>query len=78
MTEELIEFLQEQGYTDLCLKGEDICGIYQMCWTHAVLVNMDQFGYEYRACYHSYDEARSALGRFDGDINTLTEFVKIK
>ena len=75
--EGLILFLQGEGYTHLCLRDGDICGIMPMIFTWGVFVNMDRCGYEYRACYQTPIEAQLALKRFDGHKETLTEWIAI-
>lgn len=43
-----------------------IIGIMPLLFTHAIVSDLDMYGYADRWCYHSYTDAKKALDAWDG------------
>lgn len=64
---ELVAALEAGGYDDLRTIGEVICGIRRFNYTTAIVVGLDEAGYERRYCYEHKDDAQAALRAWDGE-----------
>lgn len=55
------------GYTDLkfFVDGHE-AAIYPLAFTHAIIYGLNDFGYDDRWCYDSYEKAKAALEAWDG------------
>lgn len=58
--------LAADGYTDICEREGQLCGIRRFNFTSAVVVGVDPVGYRRRYCYEHAHEARQALAAWDG------------
>lgn len=57
----------ENHYADIQRKGDaGIVCIARFMFTHAILSGLNDWGYEDRWCYSSYEKARAALDAWDG------------
>lgn len=65
--DEIIAIATESGYVDAHIKGDaGVCAIARFLYTHAILSNLNRWGYEGRWCYHTYGAAKAALAAWDG------------
>lgn len=55
------EFYREMGYSMVCKMNGKIVGLYPFIFTVAIVVGMDETGYEYRFCYSKASEAAASL-----------------
>ena len=60
---ELIEHVQgvSPNYTDFVFVGDSLRCLAPFIYTHAILAELDEFGYARRWCYGNYDQAKAAL-----------------
>lgn len=65
MTEQTIIDL---GYTSPKLINGVWCGILRLVFNTGLVVGIDEYGYLYRYCYHTFKEANEALLKYN-DIN---------
>lgn len=57
----------EEEYDNLKeVPNHGLCGNLRLMFTSAVVVGLDQYGYDRRYCYHTMDEAVKALKEWDG------------
>ena len=70
--------LEPNGYYFLCKRDDMICGVMQMCYTHALMVDLDEWGYDHRYCYHTAREAETALALWDGIGDPGGDYIKRK
>ena len=64
---ELIEICASNEYRDAQFKGEaGIVAIMPLMFTHAIISEVNRYGYVGRWCYSSYQKARNALDSWDG------------
>lgn len=67
------------GYEELCQRGKrGVCGIHAFVFTGALVVGIDQLGYEGRYCYPSMAEASEALAQWDGEKDPPGNWIKYK
>jgi len=61
------EELKKLGYTDIKTFPDGTqAGLMKLIFTHAIVYDFDYFGYNDRWCYHTYEDAKKALGEWDG------------
>ena len=65
INKELESFLLSEGYTDLKIIDNNICGIYPFAFTHGLMVGLTHIGYKGRYCYSNRMDAKYALFRYD-------------
>jgi len=59
---DLIRYLESEGYSDLReTPTAGVVGTMPFLFTHAIVCEMDDFGYGYRFCYETKCEADGAL-----------------
>jgi hypothetical protein len=64
----LAEMLGGSGYTDFCMRLEQVCAVKQFNFTTAVVVGLDEVGYQRRYCFEHLVDAQSALAAWgDGE-----------
>jgi hypothetical protein len=74
-----INFLIEQGYTDLrVLPDGRIIGISKFMYTYGLMVNLNEYGYDERFCYTDYPTAIAAVNTWDGCGDPPYNWVKAK
>lgn len=61
------QFYQEMGYTGVLRLEGKIVGIMQFIFTYGICVGLDEYGYEYRFCYHDFPSAATALAEWIRD-----------
>lgn len=62
----LEEMLASSGYTDFCVLQDQVCAVKQFNYTTAVVVGLDDVGYQRRYCYEHRADAQAALAAWDG------------
>lgn len=77
-SEELFKFITDQGYTDLRVVDGKLCGLMQMSFTHALVVDMTWAGYARRYCYEHKSDALMALNIWDGADHPSGPWIKLK
>lgn len=68
----LPDWLQEvvirDHYRDIkTLPDGEYAGIYKFIYTWSIIYDFNQYGYEDRWCYHTYEEAKKALDEWNGE-----------
>lgn len=58
--EEILKYLESQGYENLRIFADGICGVMKMIYTYGLCVDMDQHGVSKRYCYETKAEAIQA------------------
>jgi len=66
ITEELQECMALNGYFDLKLVKDDVCGLHDYVTTRGIVVGLTEASYERRYCYQNRAEASRALAAWDG------------
>jgi hypothetical protein len=62
-----IEFLNENGYTNIkAMQDGTCCAIQRQLYTAAIVVGLDRGGYKRRYCYERECDAREALMQWAG------------
>ena len=74
----LFSQLQEEGYTNLELKEDRVCGLLRFAFTYGLMVGLDRDGYERRYCYEHEDDALAALKDWDGKGHPKGPWIKLK
>lgn len=75
---ELAAALEAGGYDELRTIGDVICGIRRFNYTTAIVVGLDEVGYERRYCYEHKDDAQAALRAWDGEEHPSGPWMKCK
>lgn len=70
--------LSASGYDDLKAMGGVICAIRRFNYTTAIVVGLDEAGYERRYCYEHKEEAQAALHQWDGEGHPGGPWIKCK
>ena len=63
---QLLDTLERNGYSHVGVYDGKVCGLHQYAFTWAIVVGLDEFGYERRYCYETYDEAFISLIHWHG------------
>ena len=75
---ELVANLKAGGYDGLRTIGEVICGLRRFNYTTAIVVRLDESGYERRYCFEHMEDARAALAEWDGKGHPGGPWIKCK
>lgn len=78
LSDTLLELLTAHGYTDLRILCKQVCGVGQFNFTTALLVGLDETGYERRYCYEHRADAQNALLAWNGDGHPPGPWIKYK
>jgi hypothetical protein len=78
MNKHLLQSLESLGYSGLREIGGDIIGLYDYLTTRAIVVGLNEFGYERRYCYQDREEATSSLEIWDGKGHPPGNWIKVK
>lgn len=62
----LVQMLLASGYADIRALGDQVCAVKQFNFTTAVVVGLDDVGYQRRYCYEHQADAWAALLAWDG------------
>lgn len=73
-----MEALSANGYTDICTRRDQVCGVKQFNFTTAVVVGLDAIGYQRRYCYEHRVDAQAALAKWDGEEHPSGPWIKCK
>lgn len=65
--EEMKTWLESMNYFNLEEKNGKLCGLFRFLFTVAIVVGIDENGYEYRYCYDNLNEALSAYNDWNGE-----------
>lgn len=69
-----VEAAERNGYTDVTVLANMVCGIYPFMYTWGVLIGIDETGYKGRFCFDSLNAAQSFLRNWNGvDLPTVGE-----
>ncbi len=77
-TQELLSFLQEQGYRELRLIGDVLCGLHRYNFTTGLAVGLTFECYERRYCFKHSEDALRALRDWDGQGHPSGPWIKCK
>lgn len=66
------------GYTDICVLLGEVCAVKQFNFTTAVVVGLDDVGYQRRYCYEHRADAQAALAVWDGHEHPTGPWIKCK
>lgn len=77
-TSRLAEVLSASGYTDICVLQDQMCAVKQFNYTTAVVVGLDDVGYQRRYCYEHRADAQAALVAWDGRGHPSGPWIKCK
>ena len=72
------QMLVAAGYTDICVRQEQLCAVREFNYTTALLVGLDPVGYERRYCYEHRSDAQAALRSWDGTEHPPGPWIKCK
>lgn len=65
-TVQMMERLSANGYTEIRTLLDQVCALKHFNFTTAVVVGVDELGYQRRYCYEHRAEAQAALVAWDG------------
>ncbi|MNL15574.1 hypothetical protein D3C87_1365680 [compost metagenome] len=74
----LVEALSSSGCTDICVLQGQVCAVKQFNYTTAVVVGLDDVGYQRRYCYEHRADAQAALAAWDGCEHPSGPWIKCK
>jgi hypothetical protein len=74
----LADILAKNGYTDICVLRRQVCAVRGFNFTTAVVVGLDDVGYERRYCYEHRSDAQVALAIWDGVGHPSGPWIKCK
>lgn len=74
----LAEVLSASGYTDIRVLQAQVCAVKQFNFTTAVVVGLDDVGYQRRYCYEHREDAQTALAAWDGHTHPSGPWIKCK
>ncbi|VTU46213.1 hypothetical protein SRS16P2_00548 (plasmid) [Variovorax sp. SRS16] len=66
------------GYADVRAIGDQVCAVKRFNFTTAVVVGLDDVGYQRRYCYEHQADARAALLAWDGRGHPSGPWIKCK
>lgn len=70
--------LADQGYQHIKSSNGKICALRRFAFTTALLVGLDDVGYELRYCYEHACDAATALSAWDGHGHPPGPWIKCK
>jgi len=70
--------LAASGYTHICVLQDQVCAVKQFNFTTAVVVGLDDVGYQRRYCYEYQADAQAALVAWDGREHPSGPWIKCK
>ena len=77
--EELIKHWKPCGCSDFKeIEGIGLCAIHKYAFTYGLVSNLDEYSYEGRWCYPTYEEAQLGLKHWDGKGDPLGMWIKYK
>lgn len=74
----LMEVLLMSGYTEIRCVNDQWCALKQFNYTTAVVVGLDDVGYQLRYCYEHWADAQAALLAWDGQQHPSGPWIKCK
>lgn len=74
----LAEVLSASGYSHICVLQNQLCAVKQFNYTTAVVVGVDDLGYQRRYCYEHRADAQAALAAWDGSKHPSGPWIKCK
>lgn len=74
----LVEMLSSSGYTEIRSLNDQLCAIKQFNYTSALVVGLDDVGYQRRYCYEHRADAQAALFAWDGLEHPPGPWIKCK
>lgn len=70
--------LSTNGYTEIRSLNDQLCAVRQFNYTFALVVGLDEAGYERRYCYEHHADAQAALLAWDGHQHPSGPWIKCK
>ncbi|MEN6540855.1 MAG: hypothetical protein ABFC67_14705 [Mizugakiibacter sp.] len=67
MANNLRQFLENLGYTDMKIVRGKVCGIAHSPFLSSIVIGLDAAGYELRYFFENEHDARNALKAWDGE-----------
>lgn len=77
-SDELIESLAADGYTDVVRFAKTLAGLHRFNFTTGLVVGLSSEGYERRYCFEHESDARAALNAWDGEGHPSGPWIKCK
>lgn len=74
----LVEMLSSSGYTEIRSLNDQLCAVKQFNYTTALVVGLDDVGYQRRYCYEHRADAQAALLGWDGREHPPGPWIKCK
>lgn len=74
----LIDALSASGYTEIRVLRGQLCAVKKFNYTTAVVVGLDDVGYQRRYCYEHHADAQAALLAWDGHEHPSGPWIKCK
>lgn len=74
----LVEMLSSSGYTEIRSLNDQLCAVKQFNYTTALVVGLDDVGYQRRYCYEHRSDAQAALFAWDGREHPPGPWIKCK
>jgi hypothetical protein len=78
VSSDLVSVLLASGYEDIRALADQVCAVKRFNFTTAVVVGLDDVGYQRRYCYEHQDVARAALPAWDGREHPPGPWIKCK
>lgn len=75
---EFISFLEDMGYFDIKIIGDQYCALANFAFTVGLVVDLKENGYGRRYCYENYLDAKTDLNEWDGDDHPSGPWLKCK
>lgn len=70
--------LSSSGYTEIRSLNDQLCAVKQFNYTTALVVGLDDVGYQRRYCYEHRSDAQAALLAWDGREHPPGPWIKCK
>ncbi len=74
----LEQLLSKSGYTDFCVIQGHVCAVKQFNYTTALVVGLDDVGYQRRYCFEHKADAQAAIAVWDGLGHPSGPWIKCK
>jgi len=74
----LFETLSASGYANICKLQGLVCAVKRFNFTTAIVVGLDDVGYQRRYCYEHGEDAVAALSAWDGQEHPSGPWIKCK
>ena len=62
----MLMILQDEGYKNICIRNNKLCGTLQFINTAGVCIGLDEISYENKYCFDTMQNAKLFLSEWDG------------